>query len=128
MDRIAKFSRCMKELLISKRKLFGQLYNITSRTDETSLFINELIQAIVDIFQQCNIPIGVSEDGQRNKRNINRVPIVVQCYNYLLLNTRFPSQDFLRMDFLYGHIVNIWPNISPYLFIQVICILLIISN
>ncbi|XP_012215410.1 uncharacterized protein [Linepithema humile] len=121
MDKIANFSWCMKELLISKRKLFGQLCYITSRTtEETSFFINELMQGIVDIFKKCKIPIGISEDGQKDKRSFSRIWIVVQCYNYLLLNTSFPSQDYLQMDFANGHKVNMWPNISPYLFIQII--------
>lgn len=119
MENITRFCWDMGELLVRKQK-FGKLYDITSRTtEEISLFIDELIQAVFDIFKKCNIPVGVSEDGQTDKR-ISRLWIVAQCYKHLLWNTCFPSQKFLKPDFIYG--INIWPNISPYLFIQVICV------
>lgn len=123
MDKIAIFSRDMKTLLMREDK-FHKLCDICAISKDDKAWFNDLMQNIVDIFENLNIPMGVSQNGQRN-RNVNKIWIVVQCYNHLLLNTCFRSQPIFKKDFLYGHVVNVWPTISPYLFIRVICILFI---
>ncbi|XP_012057787.1 PREDICTED: uncharacterized protein LOC105620920 [Atta cephalotes] len=41
-------------------------------------------------------------------------------YNFLLLNTNFSSQYLLKKDLIFGHVVPIWPTLSPYLFVKII--------
>jgi len=114
----------MQKFLLRKEKEFGQLKFVSSRaTDDTSCFINELMQTVDNIFEKYNIPREFSENKQKDKGSISTIPIVAQCYNYLLLNTHFSSQELLTEDVSYGHMVDVWPALSPYLFIQVIYIL-----
>jgi len=116
-----EYSQDMQKLLLKKEQEYGQLKFISSRaTKETSCFIDELLEAIVDIIKKYNL---FPEDNNHNKiRTITFTS--AQCYNYFLLNTNFSSHHLLLEDLLYGHLVGIWPILSPYLFIQVIHILL----
>lgn len=124
MDNLADFVGDMQKFLLRKEKEIGPLKFVSSRaTEDTSCFINELLQTVVNIFEKYNIPKEFSENKQKDKGGISMIPIVAQCYNYLLLNTHFLSQEFLTEDFSCGHMVDVWPALSPYLFIQVIYIL-----
>ncbi|GAB1863122.1 hypothetical protein CAJAP_04201 [Camponotus japonicus] len=112
-----EYSQDMQKLLLKKEQEYGQLKFISSRaTKETSCFIDELLEAIVDIIKKYNL---FPEDNNHNKiRTITFTS--AQCYNYFLLNTNFSSHHLLLEDLLYGHLVGIWPILSPYLFIQII--------
>lgn len=112
-----EYSLDMQKLLLKKEKQYGPLKFISSRaTKETSCFIDELVEAIVDIIKKHNrFP---EEDNYNKIRNITFA--TAQCYNYFLLNTNFSSHHLLLEDLLYGHLVDMWPILSPYLFIQVI--------
>ncbi|XP_072750949.1 uncharacterized protein [Anoplolepis gracilipes] len=112
-----EFSQDMQKLLLRKEQEYGQLKFISSRaTKETSCFIDELIEAVVDIVQKYNLlPKDINP-----KDSSNITFTSAQCYNYFLLNTNFPSQNLLLEDLLYGHLVGLWPTLSPYLFIQII--------
>ncbi|XP_029675815.1 uncharacterized protein LOC115243176 isoform X2 [Formica exsecta] len=112
-----EFSQDMQKLLLKKEREYGQLKFVSSRaTKETSCFIDELVQAVVDIIQKYNL--FPEDNNPKEARNITLT--AAQCYNYLLLNTNFPSQHLLQEDLLYGHLVGLWPTLSPYLFIQII--------
>lgn len=111
-----EFSQDMQKLLLKKEREYGQLKFLSSRaTKETSCFIDELIQDVVDIIQKYNL--FPEDNNPKEARNITFT--AAQCYNYFLLNTNFPSQHLLQEDLLYGHLVGLWPTLSPYLFIQV---------
>jgi hypothetical protein len=126
MDKLAEFAGDMQKFLLKKEKEFGQLKFVSSRaTEDTSCFINELMQTVDNIFEKYNIPKEFSENKQKNE-GISKIPIVAQCYNYLLLNTHFSSQELLTEDVSYGHMVDVWPTLSPYLFIQVIYVLYLV--
>ncbi|XP_012215092.2 uncharacterized protein [Linepithema humile] len=121
MDKLAEFAGDMQKFLLRKEKEFGELKFVSSRaTEDTSCFINELMQTVVNIFEKYNIPKEFSDNEQKTKGSISTIPIVAQCYNYLLLNTHFSSQELLTEDISCGHMVDVWPALSPYLFIQII--------
>ncbi|KAL0124351.1 hypothetical protein PUN28_006288 [Cardiocondyla obscurior] len=45
---------------------------------------------------------------------------IIHNFNYLVSNTSFSSQYLLAEDMKIGHIVDVCPSLSPYLFIQII--------
>ncbi|XP_071566542.1 uncharacterized protein [Temnothorax nylanderi] len=111
----------IQKLLLKKEKEYGQLKFISSRaTEETSCFIDNLLEDVADIAKKCNmynVKIFVEDDSFK-PCDVPRSIII--SYNHFVLNTNFSSQYLLAEDMLLGHIVNFWPSLSPYLFIQVI--------
>lgn len=118
------FSKDVQRFLLKKEKEYGELKFISSRaTEETSHFVDELLEDLTNIvktFNTYNIKLfygdDVSNPGETSQAVIN-------SYNSFLLNTGFSSQYLLAEDIVSGYMVNIWPTISPYLFIQVIIVL-----
>ena len=121
------FPKQMQKLLLKKEQEYGQLKFISSRaTEETSKTIDELLEAVTNITKTVNlyhIALFCDEDSSKLWDISGNI---ITNYNHILLNTNFSSQHCLAEDMLCGLIVNLWPTISPYLFIKVILILLII--
>ncbi|XP_012057735.1 PREDICTED: uncharacterized protein LOC105620869 [Atta cephalotes] len=122
MDLILELPKQVQKFLFKKEQEYGQLKFILSQaTDETSCFVNELLEALTNIIKQFNIyDIRMFYENDSSKPCINISPGVISCYNYFLLNTNFQSQSLLTEDLMLGHIVHSWPTLSPYLFVQVI--------
>ncbi|KYM97745.1 hypothetical protein ALC62_11574 [Cyphomyrmex costatus] len=120
MEMILELPKQVQKFLLKKEQEYGQLKFILSRaTEETSHFIDELLEALLDIVKQFNIyNIKIFYENDSSKPCINISPAVIGCYNHFLLNTNFYSQSFLAEDLMLGHIVHSWPTLSPYLFIQ----------
>lgn len=118
MDIPAEFPKEMQKLLLKKEKEYSQLKFISSRaTEETSRFIDELLEAVTNIakeFGVYNVKMFY-EDGNFKLCETS----VISCYNHFVLNTNFSLQDLLAEDLMFGHLVEFWPTLSPYLFIQV---------
>ncbi|XP_039310331.1 uncharacterized protein LOC105195480 isoform X2 [Solenopsis invicta] len=115
------FPKQMQKLLLKKEQEYGQLKFISSRaTEETSCFIDELLETVTNITKTVNlyhIELFCDEDSSK----LWDIPgYIITNYNHILLNTNFSSQYLLAEDMLCGHIVNLWPTLSPYLFIQII--------
>ncbi|KYQ55953.1 hypothetical protein ALC60_05236 [Trachymyrmex zeteki] len=122
MDIILELPRQIQKFLFKKEEEYGQLKYILSRaTEETSCFINELLDALTNIVKQFNIyNIKVFYENDSSKPCINISPAIIGWYNYFFFNTNFHSQSLLTEDLMLGHIVHSWPTLSPYLFIQII--------
>ncbi|XP_071640798.1 uncharacterized protein [Temnothorax longispinosus] len=120
MDALNFYDKIQK-LLLKKEKEYGQLKFISSRaTEETSCFIDNLLEDVADIAKKCNtynVKIFVEDDSFKP---CDVPQSIIISYNHFVLNTNFSSQYLLAEDMLLGHIVNFWPSLSPYLFIQVI--------
>lgn len=122
MDEI--FDRTITEditVMLSKLQLqYGELKLFSSRAlQEISHFIDEIIR-IITSFLRNRIGMYNIEIFSNLKRESTYLPTFAKYYNYLLLNTNFTSQSLLSQDVLFGHVVGIWPTLSPYLFIQVV--------
>lgn len=119
MDIPTEFPKEMQKLLLKKEKEYGQLKFISSRaTEETSHFIDELLEAVTNIAKEFSIyDIKMFyKDGNSKPCEIS----VISYYNHFVLNTNFSSQYLLAEDMMVGHLVDFWPTLSPYLFIQVL--------
>lgn len=127
MDALSKvaFSKQIQRLLLKKEQEYGQLKFISSRaTEETSCFIDELLEAITNIVKKIDLYYIRIFDDEDSSKLLDISPTIIKSYNYFLLNTNFSSQSLLAEDMLISHIVNLWPTLSPYLFIQVILVLI----
>ena len=130
MDSILyQFIDCIT-LILQQENLHGQLTLLSSRTKETSYFIDKIITSIIKQvkilesnlrFKLYNIKIFTEDSCNLEIRK--NIPILAKFYNYLLLNTNFPSQQLLRKDVRLDYVVGTCPTLSVYLFIQVIHIL-----
>lgn len=127
MDGIEVFTETIKILLEIMEQKHGELKLFSSRaTEETSRAIDEIIYTITDFLSQnprfgmYNIQLFKKDSNLETKHII---PTSAKCYNCFLLNTNFPSQHLLKNNIILGTIVNFWPTLSPYLFIQVIYII-----
>lgn len=119
MDIPTEFAKEMQKLLLKKEKEYGQLKFISSQaTEETSHFIDKLLEAVTNIAKEFSIyDIKMFyEDSNSKPCEIS----VISYYNHFVLNTNFSSQYLLAEDIMVGHLVNFWPTLSPYLFIQVL--------
>jgi len=120
-----KFIEDMHNILSEQELLFNtQLKFLSSRTERTSSFIDNVIESVTYFlrnnpsFKMYNIKIFTEDICHfKTKHNIS---ISAMCYNCFLVNTDFSSQYLLRNDMRFGHIIDALPTLSLYLFIQVI--------
>ncbi|XP_018302740.1 uncharacterized protein [Mycetomoellerius zeteki] len=113
----------IRVLLSILQQNHGQLKLFSCRATNESLHsINEVPKMIMyylrDRLEMYKIEIFIADSDFKIKHNY--LPVFITCYNYLLLNTNFSSQYLLRKDTRFGHVIGIWPTLSPYLFIQII--------
>lgn len=119
MNKLADFAGDMQKLLLKTEKENSELkFVLSCATQNTSDMISELVDNVLGIFEKYKIPKEFSEDIEKEDEGSSLL-IVAEYYNYLLLNTHFPSQNLLTEDFVHGHMVDVWPALSPYLFIRV---------
>lgn len=113
MDELNEFYKKVQMYFMKKNEECGELQFITSRiTTENINHIDDICNIIVGIFEIYNIPV-------KEKALINNKRCV-QAYKYLLLNTKFSSQERLAEDIVIGHVVDMFPPLSPYIFIQIL--------
>lgn len=113
MDELNEFYKKVQMYFMKKNEECGELQFITSRiTTENINHIDDICNIIVGIFEIYNIPV-------KEKALINNERCV-QAYKYLLLNTKFSSQERLAEDIVIGHVVDMFPPLSPYIFIQIL--------
>jgi len=109
-------------VLLSSLQQQGQLKFLSCRATNESMRSTKVSKMIMhhlkDRLGMYNIKIFIADNDFNTKYNF--LPIFITCYKYLLLNTNFFSQYLLKKDIRFGHVVGIWPNLSPCLFIQVI--------
>lgn len=116
-----EFFRSIQKFLLKKEQKYGQLKYLLSRaTVETSSNIDELVQDIANIFDDYEILPTDRHTKSDLSIEVKTDEKVFQSYRYLLLNTHFHAQSRLAEDILHGHLVDLWPSLSPYLFIQII--------
>ncbi|XP_047360650.1 uncharacterized protein LOC124953391 [Vespa velutina] len=90
-----------------------ELTFLTARTTiENTIKIDDLCKSISEIILSFDL---VSEDI---KLILN--PKCVSAFKYLMLNTNFTVQKRLGEDMAHGHLVDMCPTLSPYLFIQIL--------
>lgn len=100
-------------LLMKKNQEYCQLKLLTARTTvENTVKIEELSKSIEEIILAHNL----TEEGINLRLN----PKCVNIFKYLMLNTNFKVQERLAEDVIHGHLVDICPSLSPYLFIQIL--------
>lgn len=111
----------IQKFLFKMEQIHRQPKHLLSRaTLETSNIIDYLVHEIVEIFHKCKIlpedqclKFGLSIEIMTEQK-------VADCYRYLLMNTSFPSQIYLIEDYVHGHLADMCPPLSPYLFVQII--------
>ncbi|KYN00243.1 hypothetical protein ALC62_08989 [Cyphomyrmex costatus] len=113
----------IRMILSTLQQQHGQLKLFSCRsTNESLRSIDEISKMITyylkDRLGMYNIEIFIADSDFKTKHTY--LPVFVSCYKYLLLNTNFSSQYLLRNDPRFGHVVGIWPTLSPYLFVQII--------
>ncbi|XP_012259570.2 uncharacterized protein LOC105688100 isoform X1 [Athalia rosae] len=102
--------------LIKKDKECDTLRFLTSRT--TSLNAEH----VSDV---CNTIKAILQDAQAIDEGVDSRPIstnekCIQNFKFLLLNTDFKAQEHLCEDITNGHLVDMCPPLSPFLFMQII--------
>lgn len=113
MDKLNEFYKRIQMYLMKKNQECGELKLLISCiTNENNNHIDDICKSITNIFKTYDIPIG-------EKTTINNEKCV-QSYKYLLLNTNFENQERLAEDIVSGHLVDMCPPLSPYLFIQIL--------
>ncbi|XP_018338605.1 PREDICTED: uncharacterized protein LOC108746372 [Trachymyrmex septentrionalis] len=110
-------------LLSPLQQQHGQLkYLSCQTTNENSRSIDEVSKIIMyylkDQLGMYNIKIFIADNNFNTKHNF--LPKFITCYKYLLLNTNFSSQYLLKKDMRFGHVVGLWPTLSPCLFVQIL--------
>lgn len=91
----------------------GELKFLTSCiTAENNTHIEDICESINNIFKNYDIPV-------EEKASVNDEKCT-QSYKYLLLNTNFENQERLAEDIVSGHLVDMYPPLSPYLLIQIL--------
>ncbi|OAD59243.1 hypothetical protein WN48_09509 [Eufriesea mexicana] len=116
MDNLNEFYKKIQMYLMKKDQECGELKFLVSRiTTENSNHIDDICRSVTNIFETHDIPIT-------EKASINDERCV-QAYKYLLLNTNFVNQERLAEDIVSGHLVDMCPSLSPYLFIEILCTL-----
>ena len=91
----------------------GRLQFLTSRTTEESIkHIKDVCTSISSFLEAFKIPTK----GPNLKDNQD----CVQVFKYLLLNTSFKSQTYLLEDITNGHLADMCPPLSPYLFLEIL--------
>ncbi|XP_012057784.1 PREDICTED: uncharacterized protein LOC105620918 [Atta cephalotes] len=112
----------IRVLLLSLQQ-HGQLKFLSCRaTNENMRSTDEVSKTIMyylkDRLGMYNIKIFIADNDFNTKYNF--LPTFITCYKYLLLNTNFSSQYLLKKDMRFGHVVGIWPKLSPCLFVQIL--------
>ncbi|KAL2714596.1 hypothetical protein V1478_015781 [Vespula squamosa] len=91
----------------------GELTFLTARTTiENTIKINNLCKSISEII----LAFDLVSEGTKLMLN----PKCVSAFKYLMLNTNFTVQKRLAEDMAHGHLVDMCPTLSPYLFIQIL--------
>lgn len=113
----------MKTLLLRLQQQHGQLKLLSCRASiENIRSIDEISKMIgyylKDRLGMYDIKIFIADNEFNTKYNFS--PIFITCYKYLLLNTNFSSQNFFKKDMRFGHVIGLWPTLSPCLFIQIL--------
>nr|XP_012146860.1 PREDICTED: uncharacterized protein LOC100877178 [Megachile rotundata] len=112
MNESNKFYKKVQMYLMKKNQECGELKLFTSCvTSENINHIDDICKSITEIFESNNIPT-------KEKTTINDEQCV-ESYKYLLLNTDFKNQERLTEDIIYGHLVDMCPPLSPFLFVQI---------
>ncbi|XP_076240748.1 uncharacterized protein LOC143183168 [Calliopsis andreniformis] len=113
MDDMNEFYKKVQMHFMKKNQECGELQYISSRTtSESNNHIDDMCKTIVNIFDTYKVPM-------KEKALIDNKQCV-QSYIYLLLNTKFKNQERLAEDIIIGHLVDMFPPISPYLFIEIL--------
>ncbi|XP_033321017.2 uncharacterized protein LOC117217479 [Megalopta genalis] len=113
MDELNVFYKKVQAYLTKKNLICGELQFLTLRaTSESIEHIEDICDSILNIFDTCNIP--TREKTLANDKKC------AQSYMYLLLNTMFKNQERLGEDIVNGHLVDMCPPISPYVFLQIL--------
>nr|XP_031842784.1 uncharacterized protein LOC116431462 [Nomia melanderi] len=113
MDELNAFYKKVQTYLMKKNQECGELQFLTLRaTDESISHINDVCESMLNLFQTFDIPIKEKIMSNDEKCALS--------YTYLLLNTRFKNQERLGEDIVSGHLVDMCPPLSPYLFIQIL--------
>lgn len=99
--------------LIKKDKESEPLKFLTSRTtDSNNSQISKICETIKNILQ-----------NHGNGEKFSRTVVQERCiehFKFLLLNTNFKVQEYLCEDIVNGHLVDMCPPLSPYLFIEIL--------
>lgn len=112
-DNINTFFISIQQLLMKKDNEYGGLqYLVSKATVQSANNINEIVNCVNEIYK-VHIVLPENEDKVDLHSRID-------CYKYLLLNTNFTVQQLLAEDSANGHITDIFPPLSPYLFIQIL--------
>ncbi|XP_076758727.1 uncharacterized protein LOC143428036 [Xylocopa sonorina] len=112
MNDMNEFYKKIQMYLMKKSQEYGELKLLKAVTDENTNQINDICKSVTNIFETYNIPIG--EKASVNNRRC------VESYKYLLLNTNFENHERLAEDIASGHLVDMCPSLSEYLFIQIL--------
>lgn len=99
--------------LMKKNQELGELKLLTANiTTENNHHVDDICESMTNIFKSYNIPIAKSGTINNEKS--------IQAFKYLLLNTNFENQGRLAEDIVSGHLVDMCPPLSPYLFAQIL--------
>ncbi|KAF7388527.1 hypothetical protein HZH68_012469 [Vespula germanica] len=105
--------RKIQMYLMKKKQEDGKLTFLRARTtEENTIKIDNLCKSISEIILASDL---VSEDTE-----LMLNPKCVTAFKYLMLNTDFRVQKRLAEDMAHGHLVDMCPTLSSYLFIQII--------
>ncbi|XP_033207591.1 uncharacterized protein LOC117167080 isoform X2 [Belonocnema kinseyi] len=91
----------------------GRLQFLTSRTTEES------IKHIEDVCTSISGFLGTFKISTKG-RNLKDTNDCILVFKYLVLNTAFKSQTYLLEDITNGHLADMCPPLSPYLFLEVL--------
>ncbi|XP_078039751.1 uncharacterized protein LOC144471516 [Augochlora pura] len=113
MDELTVFYKKVQAYLTKKNQICGELQFLTLRaTSESIEHIEDICESILNIFEICNIPT--------REKTLTNNKKCAQSFTYLLLNTMFKNQERLGEDIINGHLVDMCPPISPYVFLQIL--------
>ncbi|XP_017889504.1 uncharacterized protein LOC108630624 [Ceratina calcarata] len=113
MGELSDFHKKVQMYLMKKNQELGELKLLTANiTTENNSHVDDICKSMKNIFVSYDIPIA-KNIAINNERGI-------QAYKYLLLNTNFESQGRLAEDIANGHLVDMCPPLSPFLFVQIL--------
>lgn len=99
--------------LMKENQEDGELTFLIARTTiENTIKIDNLCKSISDIILAFDL---ASKDIE-----LIQNPKCVSAFKYLMLNTNFTVQKRLAEDMVHGHLVDMCPTLSPYLFVQIL--------
>ncbi|XP_011877907.1 PREDICTED: uncharacterized protein LOC105567570 [Vollenhovia emeryi] len=115
------FSMDMQKLLLKEQRKCGELKFILSRaTEETSRFIDELLEAITSVAKKYNLYNIKLFCGNDSALPYEIPSNIFADFTYFVLNTNFTTRHLFTENITVSHLLDVWPTISPYLFIQII--------